>query len=193
MRRLLEDGLPGASAGCRTCAIASASMQEQRRRQSRLGDALDELTDELDRDRRPRSGPSWRTRADEDARFREAVLASLPPDPAGQIRELQDYPFRSAEAAQRRSTSSLEGLRRQLLDAYLGQIAEGMQSMSEDDMTALRDMLADLNRMLEQRRTGVGPSAEEFADFMAVTVGSSPRIRRVSTSCWRRWRAARQR
>ena len=62
----------------------------------------------------------------------------------------------------------MESVRSAMLDAYLGQIADGVQNMTEADMAALRDMLADLNRMLEQRQSGAGPSDEEFAQFMSL-------------------------
>lgn len=165
LRRLLEDGVPGRFGGLQNMRNRLREIQEQRRRQSRLGDALDDLADELDQivatERTELAASS-----DEGARFQESVLSNLPPDPSGQVRSLLDYPFRSSAAAEA-FNELLDGIRRQILDAYLGQIAEGMQNMSEDDVAALRDMLADLNMMLEQRRAGAGPSAEEFAEFMA--------------------------
>ena len=39
-----------------------------------------------------------------------------------------------------------------------------MEGMSAEDMAAMKDMLADLNRMLEQRANGEEP---DFDDFMA--------------------------
>ncbi len=164
MRRMLEDGLPGRFGGLQNMRNRLRDLQEQRRSQSKLGSALDELAGDL-ADIVAMEQSALSESKDDDARFQEAVLANLPHDPAGQIRALQDYQFRSDEAAAA-FAAMLEGLRHQLLDAYLGQIAEGMQSLSEDDMAALRNMLADLNRMLEQQQAGTGPSDEEFASFM---------------------------
>ena len=165
MRRLLEDGMPGRFGGLQNLRNRLRDLQEQRRQQSRLGDALDEIADALD-DIVSTETAELAAAPDADARFQEAILANLPPDPAGRVRELQGYTFRSEEAAQA-FDELIEQLRHQMLDAYLGQIAEGMQNLSEEDLAALRDMLADLNRMMEQRAAALGPSQEEFDRFMA--------------------------
>jgi uncharacterized protein with von Willebrand factor type A (vWA) domain len=165
MRRLLEEGMPGRFSGLEQMRARMRHIMEERRRRSQLGGALDELRDGLDEieaiERAELTGA-----ADDDARFQEMLLDALPPDTAGRIRELQDYPFRSDEAAER-FAHLMEELRRQMLDAYLGQIADGVRSLSEEDLAELKDMLADLNRLMEQHRTGDGPSPQEFADFMA--------------------------
>ncbi|HEX9645429.1 MAG TPA: VWA domain-containing protein [Acidimicrobiia bacterium] len=165
MRRLMEEGIPGRFGGLQGLRDRLRELRDEQRRRSALGGALDELRERLDEIVAVEQA-ELASGADDDARFREALLDSLPPDTAGMIRELRDYPFRSEEAA-RRFADLLEDLRHQMLDAYLGRIAEGVRAMSPDDMAALKDMLADLNRMLEQRRMGVGPSQQEFDAFMA--------------------------
>ncbi len=164
MHRLLEEGLPGRFGGLQNLRSRLRELQEQRRRQSRLGGALDELADDID-DIVATERAELERSPEVDARFQEAVLDNLPADAAGRIRELQRYEFRSGDA-RTAFEELMEHLRRQMLDAYLGQIAEGVHNMSEEDMAALRDMLADLNRMLEQRQAGLGPSEDEFAEFM---------------------------
>ena len=94
------------------------------------------------------------------------LLDALPPDAAGQIRELRQYPFRSEEAAGR-FEELMQDLRREMLDAYLGQVADGVRNMTEEDLADLKNMLADLNRMMEQHRVGDGPTQDEFEAFMA--------------------------
>ncbi|HSF85804.1 MAG TPA: VWA domain-containing protein [Acidimicrobiia bacterium] len=165
MRRLLDEGLPGRFGGLQQMRDRIRDLQERRRQQSRLGDALEEVSDQLDEvlatERATLAG-----REGTNARFQEAMLDNLPGDPAGRIRELQGYEFASEPAAAA-FADLMEQLRQQMLDAYLGQVAEGVQNMSEEDMAALRDMIADLNRMLEQHQAGLGPSDDEFAEFMA--------------------------
>jgi len=165
MRRLLEDGVPGRFGGLQDLRNRLHQVHEQRRRHSRLGDTLDEIAAALDE---IVATERAELTADDDsgARFQEAVLASLPADSPGMVRDLQGYPFRSGEAAQA-FAELMERLRHDMLDAYLGQIAHGMQNLTEEDLAALRDMLADLNRMIEQHNTGGGPSQAEFDDFMA--------------------------
>ncbi len=164
MRRLLEEGLPGRFSGLQQLRERLRELQERRSRESRLGGALDEVRDELDEIVATERATLAAT-DDIDARFSEAVLDNLPRNPAGQIRELRGYEFASTEA-QAGFDDLLERLRQQMLDAYLGQVAEGVQNMSEQDIAALRDMLADLNLMMEQRQAGIGPSDEMFAEFM---------------------------
>jgi len=165
MRRLLEEGLPGRFSGLDRMRERLRDLMEQRRRESRLGDALVELRDQLDdivaTERAELAGAG-----DDDARFQEMLLDSLPQDTAGQIRELGDYPFRS-EAAAEEFAALLDELRRRMLDAYLGQVAEGVRSMGEEDLAGLKDMLADLNHLMEKYRVGDGPSQQEFDDFMS--------------------------
>ena len=52
-------------------------------------------------------------------------LDMLPPDLAGQVRELQQYDFTSAEA-QQRFEELLEKLRQQLAQSYFNQMAGAM-------------------------------------------------------------------
>ena len=58
-----------------------------------------------------------------------------------------------------------------------------MQDMSPEDMQRMKDMLAELNEMLERARAGRGPRLRGVHG--AATATSSPRTRRPSTSCSR--------
>ncbi len=164
LRRLLEDGVPGRFGGLQNLRTRLRDLGEQRRRESRLGDALEQTRQELD-EIVATERAALDEASDPDAAFQQAVLANLPEDPAGRISELRGYEFRSDEA-RTRFEALLDRLRREMLDAQLGQIAQGMRDMSDEDLAELKDMLADLNRMLEQRALGTGPSQEEFDGFM---------------------------
>ncbi|MDP6493086.1 MAG: hypothetical protein QGI28_06575 [Acidimicrobiales bacterium] len=87
---------------------------------------------------------------------------------AGQVRGLTDYDFTSAEAAER-FEELLEELRRQLMQQAVDQMAGAMENLSPEDLARMKDMLAELNRMLEQRRVGEVPDfdgfMERFGDF----------------------------
>jgi uncharacterized protein with von Willebrand factor type A (vWA) domain len=100
-------------------------------------------------------------RSDEAARWQELTLDALPTDPAGRLRELQQHDFASAEARQR-FEALLEELRRDLLDAYLRDVTGALESVTPEDVAALTRMLADLNRLLEQRERGEEPDVEGF-------------------------------
>ena len=89
-------------------------------------------------------------------------LDMLPPDLAGQVKGLQNYDFESPEA-RRQFEELMDQLREQLMQQQLDQIAEGINDMSPEDMQRLKDMMAELNHMLEQRAAGVEP---DFGGFM---------------------------
>ncbi|HJV30416.1 MAG TPA: hypothetical protein VJ645_07850, partial [Gaiellaceae bacterium] len=98
----------------------------------------------------------------DDARVREAFLDALPPDVPGRVGELSDYRFVDPEA-QEVFDELMEHLREQVVGAYFRSMAEGMRSMSSEDLARFRDMLAELNRMIEQRERG---EPYDFDGFM---------------------------
>ena len=95
-------------------------------------------------------------------------LDMIPPDLAGQVRELQQYDFTSSEARQQ-FEDLMEKLREQLMQQHLDQMSDEMQNMQAEDLQRLKDMMASLNAMLEQRANGQEPNfnefMEEFGDF----------------------------
>jgi len=99
---------------------------------------------------------------DELAQQRRRELDELPPDLAGRVQELQQYDWMD-DAARQRFEELMQELRSQLLDNMFNQLSEGMSQMSPEQMQHMKDMLADLNRMLEQREAGEEP---DFAGFM---------------------------
>ncbi|MEM9132876.1 MAG: hypothetical protein AAF962_06035 [Actinomycetota bacterium] len=95
-------------------------------------------------------------------------LDLLPDDLAGRVRGLQDYEFESNEA-QQRFDDLLDQLRQQLMEQQFNQMAGAMENMSPEDMARMKDMMAELNNMLEQRERGEEPDfeafMEEYGDF----------------------------
>jgi uncharacterized protein with von Willebrand factor type A (vWA) domain len=89
-------------------------------------------------------------------------LDMLPPDLAGQVKGLQNYDF-SSNAAQERFDQLMEQLREQLMQNYVDQMTGEMGSMSPEDMGRMKDMMAELNHMLEQRERG---EETDFDGFM---------------------------
>ena len=100
-------------------------------------------------------------RTDDDARFSETRLDSLPRHPAAALRELTGYEFASQEA-QRRFAQLMDELRRQVLDSYFGRLAEGMRNLAGPDMERAKDMLAELNHMIAARDRGDDYDFEGF-------------------------------
>src|SRR5207253_7341471 len=97
LSRLLRQGMRGRFSGLD--ALRSLLRQARRREADRLNlegplqEVQERLDEILETERRTLS-----FRAEDDARLREQFLDSLPPDPAGQIKELKDYRFVDPEA-----------------------------------------------------------------------------------------------
>ena len=96
-------------------------------------------------------------RDDDDARMRESFLDALPPDAPGQVAELKEYRF-SDPSAQQMFDALMQELREQVMGAHFRQMAEGMQSLTPEDIARFKDMLAELNGLIELRDRG-----EEYA------------------------------
>jgi len=161
LSRLIRRGMRGSFSGL---DALRARLRERRAREQNalnLAGPLEELRERLDEIvDRERSTLSFR--AEDDARMREAFLDALPPDVPGRVRELSDYRFVDAEA-QRSFDELMEHLREQVMGAYFRNMAEGLGSMSPEDLARFRDMLAELNEMIEQRERG---DAYDFDGFM---------------------------
>ncbi len=92
---------------------------------------------------------------------KQMELDMLPPDLAGQIKGLQNYQFES-QAAQDRFAELMADLREKFMQQALDQMAAGIDDLSDGQMSKVKDMLAELNAMLEQRAVGVEPDFDGF-------------------------------
>jgi uncharacterized protein with von Willebrand factor type A (vWA) domain len=105
---------------------------------------------------------------------RRMELDLMPPDLAGQVRSLSDYDFTSAEAAER-FEALMERLREQLMQNMVDQMGEAIADTSPQELARMKDMLADLNAMLDQRGRGEEPDFEGFMDRYGDMFGENPR------------------
>lgn len=103
----------------------------------------------------------------DDARFRESQLDALPRDPARAVRELAEYDWRS-EAARQSYEEIRDLLRREVLDSQFRGMKQALEQAGTDPdaMARVKDMLADLNAMLEADARGEDVT-ERFTEFMA--------------------------
>jgi uncharacterized protein with von Willebrand factor type A (vWA) domain len=161
MQRLLRRGMQGRMTGLDALRARLRARHEQEESALNLSGPLEAVRAQLEEIvERERTRLSFEP--DEDARMREAFLDALPPDAPGQIGELQDYRFRDAEA-QRMFDAMMASLREQILGAHFRSLADGLRSMDPGELARFRDMLSDLNRMMEQRGRG---EAYDFEGFM---------------------------
>lgn len=97
------------------------------------------------------------------AQQRREQLDALPPDLAGRVSELQQYDWMD-DAARQRFEELMEQLKEQLLQSTFNQMAEGMQNMDPERMARMKDMLHELNQMLDQRANGEEPDFDGFME-----------------------------
>ncbi len=177
LRRLLQSGFRDRG-GREVEGVRSLLDQLRRRRRERLeqhdlggayADVAERLRDVVDAERsaiddleRAASESGDLRRAEltgEAAGERRLQLDLLPPDLAGQVEALSGYDFVSPEA--REAFEQLVGeLRQELAQSWLDRMAAG--ETSPGDLARTKNMLAELNRMLEQRAAGEEPDFEGF-------------------------------
>ena len=120
---------------------------------------------------------------DDDARsFAEMRLENLPAGTAAAVNELSDYEWQSP-AARADYERIKELLGRELLDQRFAGMKNALEGATDADRQAIRDMLGDLNELLEKRRLGRGHRRGLRRVHAQARRRSSPRIRRISTSC----------
>jgi uncharacterized protein with von Willebrand factor type A (vWA) domain len=161
LSRMIRRGMRGRFSGLD--ALRARLRDQRRKEQDRLNlegplrEVQERLDEILETERMTLS-----FRAEDDARLREQFLDSLPPDPAGQIRELKDYRFADPEA-QREFDRLMEWLQEQVLGSYFRNLTEGMRNMTPEQIRRFKDMLAELNQMIEARDRG---EPIDFPGFM---------------------------
>ena len=165
LRSLMRRGMRGSFGGINSLLDRLRKARERERAKGQLGGMLEQVREQLDRIlEQERSALAERT-DDPEARMREGYLDDLPPDAASQINGLKNYDFVSPEA-RAEFQALLERLRQEVLGSAFRQLSSAMRNMTPEQMQRMKDMLGDLNRMLDQKRNGTGPSQDEFDEFM---------------------------
>ena len=90
-----------------------------------------------------------------------SYLDQLPPDPAGRIRALSEYEFMDPEA-RRKFQELLASLQRQVLEQTFQGLQQAIQNLTPEAIAELRDMLRDLNELLQEYARGGQPDIERF-------------------------------
>jgi len=102
---------------------------------------------------------------DDDARFQEMQIESLPPSPAKAVQELSEYQWRSDEAKQKYEQIK-DLLGREILDQRFAGMKQALENASDEDRQAVNEMLDDLNDLLDKHASGEDTN-EDFDNFMA--------------------------
>ncbi len=119
------------------------------------------------------SGDAERIKAAEDVYLSNQLeLDSLPSSVAARMSALAEYPFVSPEAKQAYDRLA-ESLRSQFDDAFFNQARDALRSMGPEQLREQREMLADLNSLIEAHQRGED-TTEQFRQFMEKHPGYFP-------------------
>ena len=164
LQRLMRRGMQGRFSGMDALRRRLRQQRDAEESALNLAGPLEQIRERLEEIlERERTELSFRD--DDDARTREAFLDALPPDAPGQVRELGGYRFVDP-VAQDMFDRLVEEIREQVMGSYFRQMAEGMRSFTPEDLARFKDMLAELNGLIEMRARGE-ETQEVFRDFMS--------------------------
>ncbi|TCK24280.1 vWA domain-containing protein [Pseudonocardia endophytica] len=132
-------------------------------RDNRLDGTLQQVRELLERATEAER-EALRNEDSDDARFREMQLDALPNDTGGQVRELNEYDWRSSDA--REAYEEIRDLLgREMLDQRFEGMKQAMENASPEDVERIREMLDDLNDLLANHAQGQD-TTEQFGEFM---------------------------
>ena len=162
LRDLLRQGTDGLR-GLDDLRRKVAKRQREARRRGRLDGTLEEVRALLDQAVELEKQALFPDPSDA-ARMAEMELDTLPRDTARAVRELEPYAWRSPEA--REAYEQIDDLlRKEVLDSQFRGMKQALEGATPESMQAVKDMLADLNAMLEADARGED-TAEQFRQFM---------------------------
>ena len=168
LRRLFQRGARdpqgGRMPGLQDLLKRLQQQRKQRLEKYDLGSALDDIKQKL-KDIRDTERVGIERDVPPGAKQEQKMnaLDQLPPDPAGQIKALQSYPFTSAEAKQK-FDELMKSLQEQMLKPFMQGMQQGLQNLTPEDLKRMREMMRDLNNMLRERAQGGEPDFQGFKD-----------------------------
>ncbi len=184
LRRLMQRGLRQPQ-GQRMPGLQDLMERLRRRRQQQLdrydlGSSMDDIEKKLEqvvqterqgidrkvaetqeRAKRGEAPDADRKTMEQLAQRRKGALDRLPPDPAGQLKQLQKYDFVDPEA-KRMFEELLNSLREQMMKPFMQGMQGAMQGLSPQDLARMREMLRDLNRMMRDAADGREPDFDAY-------------------------------
>jgi uncharacterized protein with von Willebrand factor type A (vWA) domain len=162
LRNLLRQGMPG-TRGLRDLLRQARDRRRELRERGRLDGTLERVRELLDQAVEQERQALFPDPSDA-ARLAEAELDQLPPDTARAVRQLADHQWRSPDAAATYEQIR-DLLRREVLDAQFQGMRDALAGASPEELQRIRDMVADLNAMLEADARGED-TQRQFEEFM---------------------------
>ena len=100
-------------------------------------------------------------------------LDNLPEDPAGKVNQLRSYEFMDPDA-RAKFNELLKELQERVINSHMEELSQHLQGLTPQDLQGLREMLQDLNQMLEQRMQGQQPNFQQFMQRYGNLFGPNP-------------------
>jgi uncharacterized protein with von Willebrand factor type A (vWA) domain len=94
---------------------------------------------------------------------KSSYLDQLPDDNAGRIQSLRNYDFLSSEAREA-FEKLVGGMQRELMEQYFQGLKQGIGNITPDQMDGIRQMVRDLNEMLEASQRGDRGAFDRFME-----------------------------
>ncbi|MEV7965397.1 hypothetical protein AB0O34_05370 [Sphaerisporangium sp. NPDC088356] len=165
LRDLLRRGLPGAEnrRGLDELLREVRKRRRELRERGSLDGTLERARSLLDKAIGQERAELFPDPSDE-ARLRESELDAVPSDTAGAVQQLSSYEWRSP-AARQTFEELRDLLRREVLDSRFRGMREALANPDPEAMERVRQMMSDLNDMLDQDARGQH-TQDDFDQFL---------------------------
>jgi uncharacterized protein with von Willebrand factor type A (vWA) domain len=100
-------------------------------------------------------------------------LEGLPRDLPGQMKELQNYEFMDPEA-QAEYQELMEMLKQAMTETFFKDLQQQIANMTPEDMERMKQMMRDLNQMMQQKMQGGEPDFDSFMQQYGDLFGPNP-------------------
>ncbi len=107
------------------------------------------------------------------ANKKKDFLGQLPEDAPGQMKQLQNYEFMDPEA-QARFNELLESMKKAMMETFFKDMYNQIANMSPEDLARMKDMVRDLNQMLQDKMSGKEPNFDQFMQQYGDLFGENP-------------------
>jgi len=107
------------------------------------------------------------------ANRKKNFLSNLPQDPAGAVKELQNYEFMDPEA-QHKFNELMDMLKKAMTETFFKDMYNQIANMSPEDMARMKEMVRDLNQMLSDKLAGGEPDFDGFMQKYGDLFGPNP-------------------
>ncbi|MCC6382984.1 MAG: VWA domain-containing protein [Dehalococcoidia bacterium] len=107
------------------------------------------------------------------ANRKKDFLQNLPHDVSGQVKELQNYEFMDPDA-QAKFNELLESLKKAMMETFFKDLYNQIANMSPEELERMKNMVADLNQMLQDKMAGREPDFDRFMQQYGDLFGDNP-------------------